>query len=65
MGWGSSTRRSGGRELGSLPRKFSLGFDGGNFAGMSRTRGGVKSLCKKKVHAHFSLPIHSPKEHRP
>ena len=28
----------------------------GNFAGMSRTPGGVQKVCAKKVHAHFSFP---------
>ena len=61
MGWGSSTRRGGGRKVRALPRKFVfLGFRSedsgmsGNFAGMSRTTGGVQKLCAKKVRAHFS-----------
>ena len=28
----------------------------GNFAGMSRTPGGVQKVCAKKVRAHFSFP---------
>ena len=47
----------------SLESLSSLGFEEfnlgcpGNFAGMSRTPGGVqKSLCRKKVRAHFSFP---------
>ena len=29
----------------------------GNFAGMSRTPGGVQKVCAKKLRAHFSFPI--------
>ena len=64
MGWGSSTQRGGGRKVRALPRKFVfLGFRReesgcpGNFAGMSRTSGGVQKVCAKKVRAHFSFPI--------
>ena len=28
----------------------------GNFAGMSRTPGGVQKVCAKKLRAHFSFP---------
>ena len=66
MGWGSSTRRGGGRKLRARPRNFvfqeSLGFEErnpgcpGNFAGMSRTPGGVQKVCAKKLRAHFSFP---------
>ena len=52
MGWGSSTRRGGGRKVRALPRKFVfLGFRreefgmSRNFAGMSRIRGGVQKVC--------------------
>ena len=50
--------------LGSLS---SLGFEErnlgcpGNFAGMSRTPGVFKRLCKQKVRAHFSFPINGRK----
>ena len=64
MGWGSSTRRGGGRKLRARPRNLSsLGFEErnpgcpGNFAGMSRTPGGVQKVCAKKLRAHFSFPI--------
>ena len=64
MGWESSTRRGGGRKVRALPRKFVfLGFRreesgmSGNFAGMSRTLGGVQKVCAKEVRAHFSFPI--------
>ena len=67
MGWGSSTRRGGGRKVRALPRKFVfLGFrreESGtswNFAGMSRTPGGVQEVCAKEVRAHFSFPISVP-----
>ena len=58
MGWGSYARRGGGRKVSALPRKFVfLGFGrDGNFAGMSRTPGGVQKVCAKKVRAHFSFP---------
>ena len=48
--------------LSSLKSLSSLGFEGsnlgcpGNFAGMSRTHGGVRKVCAKKVRAHFSFP---------
>ena len=47
----------------SLESLSSLGFEErnlgcpGNFAGMSRTLGGVRKVCAKKVRAHFSFPI--------
>ena len=65
MGWGSSARRGCGRKVRAFPRMFVfLGFRTrrnlgcpGNFAGMSRTPGGVQKACaKKKVRAHFSFP---------
>ena len=63
MGWGSSTRRGGGRKVRALPRKFVfLGFrreESGvsrEFAGMSRISGGVQKVCAKKVRADFSFP---------
>ena len=46
----------------SLESLSSLGFEErnlgcpGNFAGMSRTPGGVQKVCAKKVRAHFSCP---------
>ena len=64
MGWGSSTRRGGGRKVRARPRKFVfLGFRReesgcpGIFAGMSRTPGGGQKVCAKKVRAHFLFPI--------
>ena len=63
VGWGSSTRRGGGRKVRALPWKFVfLGFRREE-SGMSREFcrdvpdpwGCSKSLCKK-VRAHFSLP---------
>ena len=63
MGWGSSTRRGGGRKVRALPRKFVfLGFRSDE-SGMSQEFcrdvpdpwGGSKSL-RKKVCAHFSFP---------
>ena len=39
-----------------LESLFCLGFEGGNFAGMSRTLGWVQKVCAKKVCAHFSVP---------
>ena len=63
MGWGSSTRRGGGRKLRALPRNLSsLGFEERNlgyvgiFAGMSRTPGGVRKVRAKKARAHLSFP---------
>ena len=47
MGWGSSTRRGGGRKVRALPQKFiflgNLGCTR-NFAGMSLTLAGVQKL---------------------
>ena len=46
----------------ALETSSSLGFEErnlgcpGNFAGMSRTPGGVQKVCAKKVRAHFSFP---------
>ena len=64
MGWGSSTRRGGGRKLRARPRKFAfLGFGRernlgcpGIFAGMSRTPGGVHKVCAKKTSCAFFVP---------
>ena len=62
MGWGSFTRSGGGRKLCALESLSSLGFEErnlgcpGNFAGMSRTAGGVQKVCAKRVRAHFSFP---------
>ena len=54
------TRRGGGREVCSLPRKFVLfGFRGREpekFARMFRTLGGVQTVCAKKVRVRFSAP---------
>ena len=63
MGWGSSTRRGGGRKLRALPRKFVfLGFRREE-SGTSREfcwdvpePWGVQKVCAKKVRAHFSFP---------
>ena len=50
----------------ALESLSSLGFEErnlgcpGNFAGMSRTPGGVQKVCAKKVRAHFSFPSHGP-----
>ena len=47
----------------ALETLSSLGFEErnpgcpGNFAGMSRTLGGVQKVCAKKLRAHFSFPI--------
>ena len=56
MGWGSSTRRGGGRKVRALPRKLSsLGFEERNlgcpwnFAGMSWTSGVFKKFVHKKI----------------
>ena len=64
MGWGSSTRRGGGRKVRALPRSVSsLGLEGrslacpGNFARMSQTPGGVQKVCANKVCVYFSTPI--------
>ena len=35
----------------------------GNFAGMSRTPGGVQKVCAKKLRAHFSFPKKSAAAH--
>ena len=46
----------------ALETLSSLGFEErnpgcpGNFAGMSRTPGGVRKVCAKKLRAHFSFP---------
>ena len=63
MGWGSSTRRGGGRKVrASLESLSSLGSEERNlrclakFAGVSRTRGGVQENCAKKLCAHYSFP---------
>ena len=66
MGWGSSTRRGGGRKVRALPRKFVfLGF-GRDEPGMSREfcrdvpdPGDVRKACAKKVCAHVLFPIRS------
>ena len=63
MGWGSSTRRGGGRKLRARPRNFVfLGFRREE-SGMSREfcrdvpdPGGVQKLRAKKLRAHFSFP---------
>ena len=50
----------------SVESLSSLGFEErnlgcpGNFAGMSRTPGGVQKVCAKKVRAHFSFPSLRP-----
>ena len=64
-GWGGGLPRKGvvaekfGLSLESLSSLVSeernLGCPG-NFAGMSRTPGGVQKVCAKKVRAHFSFP---------
>ena len=61
MGWGSSTRRGGGRKVRALPRKsVFLGFGmeepgmSQEFAGTSRTLGAFKKLVQKKVHVYVS-----------
>ena len=63
--WGGGLPREGvGVEnfVPSLETLSSLGFEQrslgypGNFAGMSRTPGGVQKVCAKKVRAHFSFP---------
>ena len=48
MGWGSSTRRGGGRKLRARPRNFV-------FLGFRREESGMK-VCAKKLRAHFSFP---------
>ena len=55
MGWGSSTRRGGGRKLRARPRNFVfLGFRREE-SGI-RTPGGVQKVCAKKLRALFSFP---------
>ena len=50
----------------ALETLSSLGFEErnpgcpGNFAGMSRTHGGVQKVCAKKLRAHFSFPSFVP-----
>ena len=50
----------------ALETLSSLGFEErnpgcpGNFAGLSRTPGGVQKVRAKKLRAHFSFPINSP-----
>ena len=70
MGWGSSTRRGGGRKVRALPRKFVfLGFRREE-SGMSREFcrdvpdpwGCSKSLCKKSSGAFF-VPYRCAAEH--
>ena len=64
MGWGSSTRRGGGRKVRALPRKFvlpgfgreELGMSRGNFAGMSRTSRSVQKICAKKSMCALFVP---------
>ena len=64
VGWGSSTRRGGGRKVRALPRKFFfLGFRREE-SGMSQEfcrdvldSWGCSKSCAKKVRAHFSFPI--------
>ena len=63
VGWGSSTRRAGGRKVrASLESLFSLGFEGenlgcpGSFAGISRTPGGVQKVCAKQTKVFCSAP---------
>ena len=67
--WGGGLPRDGvvaEKFVPSLESLSSLGFEErnlgrpGNFAGMSRTPGGVQKVCAKKVRAHFSFP--SPKD---
>ena len=66
--WGGSLPRKGvvaEKFVPSLECLSSLGFEErnlgcpGNFAGMSRTPGGVPKVCAKKVCVHFSFPIKS------
>ena len=66
MGWGSSTRSGDGQKVRALPRKFVfLGLEGrnlgcpGNFAGMSRTPGGVQKVRAKKFARMFLSLIRS------
>ena len=60
VGWGFSTRRGGGQKVRAVTRKFVFpGFwreepgMSGNFAGMSRTLGGLRKVCAKKLCDHF------------
>ena len=64
--WGGGLPREGvvaEKFVPSLESLSSLGFEernlgcAENFAGMSRTPGGVQKVCAKKVRAHFSFPI--------
>ena len=66
--WGGGLPREGvvaEKFVPALESLSSLGFEesnlgcAGNFAGMSRTPGGVQKVCAKKVRAHFSLPASS------
>ena len=67
MGWGSSARRGGGRKVRALPRKFVFFGFRRDESGMSKEIcrdvpdpwGCSKSLCKKKVRAHFFVPYGS------
>ena len=63
--WGGGLPREGvvaEKFVPSLESLSSLGFEErnlgcpGNFAGMSRTPGGVQKVCAKKVRAHFWFP---------
>ena len=64
MGWGSSTRRGGGRKVCALPRKFVFLGLRREESGMSREFcrdvpdpwGFSKSLCKKKFVRIFAFP---------
>ena len=63
MRWGSFTQRGGGRKVVPyLESLSSLGFEErnlgcpGNFAGMSRTPGGVQKVCAEKAREHFTFP---------
>ena len=64
-GWGGGLPRKGVGVLKFVPSLESLSslcFEGGklgcpgNFAGMSRTPGGVQNVCAKNVYAHISFP---------
>ena len=63
MGWGSSTRRGGGRKVRALPRKFvSLSFEGGNLGhpgilpGCPGPLGLLEKFVQKKSLCSFSAP---------
>ena len=65
VGWGSSTRRGGGRRARALPRKFvffsRVSKEGswdvlGIFAETSRNCGGVQKVCAKRVCDNWSAP---------